>query len=291
VGGKRAGIAPIMAASPHLLVGGGHDHTNGALDRPSSSARAYTPQQLDDKPLPSLPNLPSPTLTNPDMVLPDFGDLPPMPSPDRRVRPPSISYLKDITNEDAGMRQQQSVGGQKKEKRGLMSRKMMLLRGRTYSNGVPQAQSRSSTDEQDARQGAIASSPTIQETVPSGVDWAANANRQSVSSFNSDDFAAIPAFLSRYRNGDGTEDEYTDSESPAAQRKMGYSVSIAGGADAQRKEEEEQNSAMLSRRAEQILANAKKRLNVSIGALPGMHTSVLTCDSSWRATSVAHETW
>lgn len=251
-----------MAASPHLLGGQDH-HNNGALDRPASSAaRPYTPQQLEDKPLPSLPNLPSPTLTNPDMVLPDLGDLPPMPSPDRRVRPPSISYLKDITNEDAGMRQQH---GPKKEKRGLMSRKMMLLRGRTHSNGLPQAQSPSSTLDQDAQAGAMASSPTTQETVPSGVDWATNANRQSVSSFNSDDFAAIPAFLSRYRSGDGTEDEYTDSESPAAQKKMGYSVSIAGGADAQRKaqEEDEQNSAMLSRRAEQILANAKKRLNVS----------------------------
>ena len=262
-----------MAASPHTLGGGQSNDASATLDghnassAPQRPARPYTPQQLDDKPLPSLPNLPSPTLTNPDMVLPDLGDLPPVPSPDTRVRPPSISYLKDITNEDAGMRQQQQHHGPKKEKRGLMSRKMMLLRGRTHSNGIPQAQSPAPSE-----QGHVASSsPSVQETVPSGVDWAANANtnRQSVSSFNSDDFAAIPAFLSRYRSADGTEDEYTDSESVTPQKKMGYSVSIAGGADAQRKaqEEEEQNSAMLSRRAEQILANAKKRLNVSARAI------------------------
>src|SRR5438309_443125 len=47
-----------------------------------------------EKPLPSLPQPGSPTLTNPDMVLPDhFTDAISLSSPPKATRPPSPSYL------------------------------------------------------------------------------------------------------------------------------------------------------------------------------------------------------
>lgn len=183
-----------------------------------------------------------------------------------------------------------------------MSRKMMLLRSRTASSkkDIPQStQEPPSYHEFPPRQDslaepvALASSPTIHE-VDRLAPESANSNdkRSSIgaSSVNSEEFAALPAFLSRYRSRDETEDEDTDTEKPAPPP-MGYSVSIAGGPDAERRaqeEEEERNSAMLSQRAEQILANAKKRLNLMEGNLRGARDLVqpLTTANLKRATSL-----
>lgn len=246
---------------------------------------------LSEKPLPSLP---SPTLTNPDMVLPAEVDLPALPSPPRsRGRPPSPSYLRDKTNDARGDSRSATP---KKEKRGLMSRKMLLLRSRTGSGmnvnshqqqPIPRSvpafsdmgygdygYSHSPTAETSSGDSgsAYASSPTLMDL---GNLAPEQANRPSVeekrvstggSSFNSEELAGIPSFLAKYDTTDATttDDEFPDSDSPAHQ-KYGYSVSIEGGLDAHRKqqEEDEHNSAILSKRAEQILANAKKRLNVS----------------------------
>lgn len=258
---------------------------------PMSTERSLTPQVLD-KPLPSLPGPPSPTLTNPDMVLPNAPSIHTLNSTESLQGPPSISYLRDITNQHAGARasmdheRPQQV---KKEKRGLMSRKLMLLRSRTASNRQENAQT-SPVRHEYTEETSIASSPTIQD----GDRLTAQTNqdkRSSIgaSSFNSDDYAALPAFLQKY-NKEETEDEETDTEKPAAMR-MGYSCSIAGGADAQRKAQEEadeHNSAMLSQRAEQILANAKKRLNLMEGNLRGARDLVapLTAANLKRATSL-----
>ncbi|KAL1586961.1 hypothetical protein WHR41_04055 [Cladosporium halotolerans] len=254
-----------------------------------------TPQALD-KPLPSLP---SPTLTNPDMVLPHAGSVHAPDSPESLGGPPSISYLRDITNQDAGERASMDREWQlqqpaKKEKRSLMGRKMMLLRNRPGSAKKDDAQSR---HDSPARQEfyddnpPIASSPTIHDG-DRLAPQISNDKRSSIgaSSFNSEEYeAALPAFLSRYQSREETEDELTDTEKPPAVR-MGYSCSIAGGADAQRKaqEEEEHNSAMLSQRAEQILANAKKRLNLMEGNLRGARDLVapLTAANLKRATSL-----
>jgi len=162
----------------------------------------------------------------------------------------------------------------KKEKRGLMSRKMLLLRSRTGSGmggnsqqstprSVPPAASDSASEEY-----TYGSSPILQDVgrlAPEQPDLVDHKRiSTSGSSFNSDEFAAIPSFLARYETNDGAgTDDDTDFDSPAP-KMLGYSVTIEGGMTAQRRqqEEDEHTSAMLSKRAEQILANAKKRLNV-----------------------------
>ncbi|KAK1811993.1 hypothetical protein LTR12_013609 [Friedmanniomyces endolithicus] len=227
---------------------------------------------LRDKPLPSVP---SPTLTNPDMVLPSFdGDVhASLPSPARTMkRTPSLNFFRDRMAEQQNAR----TPAPKKEKRGLMSRKMLLLRSRTGSgmtvNGGQQQQPAprsvpSDSDTFSTYNSNYASSPTLMD-VGNLAPEQVNEKRLSFggSSFNSEDYAVIPAFLAKYEATDGTttDDEMFDSDSPAPKR-YGYSVTIEGGLDAQRRQQEEaeHKSAMLSSRAEQILANAKKRLNAS----------------------------
>lgn len=226
-----------------------------------------------EKPLPSLP---SPTLTNPDMVLPSsFGEGDAR-SPSTTPSPPSPTYLKDFqhgTNdeESSQKRRMQSFNGgshdpPKREKRGLMSRKMMLLRSRNGSginaNGAhaqeptPQKQDGGMNDGTDLGRFTLeASLPVDSDSGNLAPETRSDSKRISTgaSSFNSEDFAAIPSFLRKYEAlGDTTDDDL----------EYGYSVSVEGGGEAQRKAQEEHNSAVLSRRAEEILANAKKRLNV-----------------------------
>jgi hypothetical protein len=148
-----------------------------------------------------------------------------------------------------------------------MSRKLMLLRSRTGSgssvNGTIPRSAPSGSDRASDYNSAYASSPTLMDVGNLAPEDKESKRRSTASSFNSEE--AIPAFLARYPSTDGTttDDELFDGESPLPKR-YGYSVSIEGGADAQRRqqEEDEQNSLILSKRAEQILANAKKRLNV-----------------------------
>ena len=266
--------------------------TNNLVSCEGPMERSLTPQILD-KPLPSLPAPPSPTLTNPDMVLPNAGSIYGQNSPESLRGPPSISYLRDITNQHAGARASMDYERPqpaKKEKRGLMSRKLMLLRSRTASNNKQDLSQTSPVRQDSLEETSIASSPTIQDG--DRLTPQLNQDKRSsigASSFNSDEYAALPAFLHKYKKDD-TEDEETDTERPGAMR-MGYSCSIAGGADARRKaqeEEEEHNSAMLSQRAEQILANAKRRLNLMEGNLRGARDLVapLTAANLKRATSL-----
>lgn len=252
-----------------------------------------------EKPLPSLP---SPTLTNPDMVLPDVG-VPGAPSPAASIHgPPSPSYLRHASLSSQGL-------PRKKEKRGLMSRKMLLLRSRTgsstsFAGGHHHHQQQQQqqhvrtprstpSDTPSDYHSAYASSPTLMDVgnlAPELVD----EKRLSfgASSFNSDDFvAASPNFLAKYAPVDNvsTDDELYDSESNAPQR-TGSSVGIEGGlAETRRqREEDEHNSAILSERAEQILANAKRRLNLMEGNLRGARDLVapLTAANLKRATSL-----
>jgi hypothetical protein len=282
-------MAAAMYDSSYAL--GATNHVVTCEGPRGPTERSLTPQLLD-KPLPSLPAPPSPTLTNPEFILPSGGSTRTPGSPDTLRGPPSISYLRDITNQHAGARASMESERQpvKKEKRGLMSRKLMLLRSRTASNKQENPQI-SPVRQDSLDETSIASSPTIQDN-DRLAPHASNDKRLSIgaSSFNSDDYAALPAFLSKYRSRDDTEDEETDTEKPTPIR-MGYSVSIEGGADAQRKaqeEQEEHNSAMLSQRAEQILANAKRRLNLMEGNLRGARDLVqpLTAANLKRATSL-----
>ena len=116
---------------------------------------------------------------------------------------------------------------------------------------------------------AYGSSPTLMD-VGNLAPEQPEVRRTSVggSSLDSEDMSALPQFLAKYdiKDAAGTDDEL-DSDI-ATPQKFGYSVSNESGMDAHRRqqEEDEHNSAILSKRAEQILANAKKRLNV--GCIP-----------------------
>jgi len=154
----------------------------------------------------------------------------------------------------------------KREKRGLMSRKMMLLRSRTASTGIVKEVVVPSSPERDP---AFRSSPTI-------VHMGSFAPVERVASLSStgtittdsegeDVVAQRPKFLARYEpdNASGTDEEF---EGSPTETRNGYAASdFTSNLEAHRRqnEEDEQQSAILSRRAEQILANAKKRLNVS----------------------------
>ena len=243
--------------------------------------RAMGPTNNSDDAAKPMPSLPSPTLTNPDLVLPnDQSRYHAVHSPPRytwRDRPPSPSYLREKAGAGEAHRERSGSGGstmttQKKEKRGLMSRKMMLLRSRTASSGVQQISGsqpmpRSVPSERDSQDygSAYGSSPTLMDVGNLAPEEPAQKRISTGgSSLGSDDMAALPQFLAKYAKEDvvGTDDEL-EADTPASQ-KYGYSVTIEGGLQAQRRqqEEDEHNSAILSQRAEQILANAKKRLNV-----------------------------
>ena len=250
--------------------------------------------------------LPSPTLTNPDMVLPSEMVSATRAAPQADgVRPPSLSYLREQTSGYGSEQSQSRSATPKREKRGLMSRKMMLLRSRTGSgmnvNATQQPQPSSALQHEkrttdvasEDYEGACASSPTLMDVgnlapvtpeepvdfdfeqlqpvqypaeQPQGDEGASDSD----SSVSSEVMAGIPSFLAKYEATDtATDDELFDSDSPA-HRRVAHSVSIDGSLDAHRRQQEkdEYNSALLSKRAEQILANAKRRLNVRVYILP-----------------------
>lgn len=152
----------------------------------------------------------------------------------------------------------------KKEKRGLISRKMMLLRSRTASSGFGSKAVQSASPDQDS---TYASSPTLIDVgnlAPAEPQSQRSSNGESPT--DSDDMSTLPQFLAKYEsnNMSSTDDEL---ESSPAVARYGYAASNFSGtleAERRQKEEDEQHSAILSKRAEQILANAKKRLNVRL---------------------------
>ncbi len=217
-----------------------------------------------------LPSLPSPTLTNPDMVLPNerraYAPVNSPPRHGRRDRPPSPSYLRNTTDETIRLRTSSSVGNMttpKKEKRGLMSRKMMLLRSRTTSSGMQVTTAQPAHDEFENFDSAYGSSPTLMD-VGNLAPEQDDVRRGSVgsSSIDSDDMVSLPQFLAKYESQEsGSTDEEDEALTPTEET---YEPSIGGELLEQRRqqEEDEHTSALLSQRAEEILANAKKRLNV-----------------------------
>ena len=166
-------------------------------------------QTLDSKPLPAPP---SPTLTNPDMVLPsimtvDMSDM------RQTGRPPSPSYL-------------------------VAPHKKMTIR-----------KSRGNLRTAQPPTGAFASSPTL--------EWERRLS-YAASSINSEDLEAmqIPKFATSLDSDTETLDE--DDFDIGTPSELSYGV-----AEAVRRSEAEQSSVTLMR-AELILANAKKRLNVCL---------------------------
>ena len=148
----------------------------------------------------------------------------------------------------------------------MMSRKIMQLpnhpqdTSRADTNGYPpsisSASSRGSTEERVPTKEAGNLEPPV-----AGAEELRRAS--NASSFNSDEMAGMPEYLNRFSRDGATPDDDFDGDSPAPQR-YGFAVTADTEIEAQRRQqqEDEQTSLFLSKRAELILANAKKRLNV-----------------------------
>lgn len=272
---------------------------------PAALHALHTQWTVDEhKALSHLPAPPSPTLTNPDNILPSGArDYTATTTPslgEFAPRPPSPSYLRQRRSsgtspagQHAGDRDM-GMARKDKEKLGLMSRKMMLLRSRTASNGNLRDAHRS----RNASHGSIDSDYTLPPPSPVLQDVGNLAPEQPPqqaeqlqlpereirrTSGSSSGLSGMGEFLAKYAKpeGTGSDDETVDENAPQFE---------SSEVDAQRRKQEleEYNSAVLSKRAEQILANAKKRLNVMEGNLRGARDLVapLTAANLKRATSL-----
>lgn len=256
----------------------------------------------DDEPV----QPPSPTLTNPDNILPtadrDYSNYASATTATRadftrRTRPPSPSYLRERSSnpspadEHAGDRDM----GRKDNERsgGLVSRKMLLLRSRTggtASNGNLRDARRMRNVSHDSIDSDY-TSPVLQDVGNLAPEQPAQQAEQLQlpdkelrrKSGSSSGLSGMADFLAKYAKpeGTGSDDETVDDNAPQFE---------SSEVDAQRRKQEleEYNSAVLSKRAEQILANAKKRLNVMEGNLRGARDLVapLTAANLKRATSL-----
>lgn len=255
----------------------------------NSGVTTALPQR--DKALPQLPA--SPTLTNPDYILPS-GGLSALHSPPRvSRRPPSPSYLRD----ESPSPKTAAMARKDKHPLGLMSRKMLLLRSRSSGsiNDKISPLPRSSYAAE-----FMPEEPVLQDVgnlAPEQSDYLRlpDSDRRSASGgSSSSDISGMTTFLADYGNQDSTSDDEVLEESgtsPAAPRANSIvDLEADDELDAERRkqQQEEYNSAILSKRAEQILANAKKRLNVMEGNLRGARDLVapLTAANLKRATSL-----
>lgn len=206
----------------------------------------------EDKPLPSLP---SPTLTNPDMVLPDFLPDDAVRVPTSTGRPPSPSYL--IAQH--GQKVYAGTGRTIEQN----SRKI-ITRKRTFHQRPRVSSGRSATDDNLASpmlypEAALSSSPTVNMAAgptPQNSKMAQDGWRISTgaSSINSDDWEAmqIPDFA-------GLD---SDTETLGDDLDVGTPPSETYAEDYVDKRVASEQSSVTLMRAELILANAKKRLNV-----------------------------
>ncbi|PNS19834.1 hypothetical protein CAC42_7801 [Sphaceloma murrayae] len=225
-------------------------------------------------------SLPSPTLTNPEMVLPDEAVAYITRSPPQVGRPPSPSYLLDHTGDKNVSVKSLSP----KLSLGTMSRRRGLQRATTEEDNYGHLASTSTRLGDDKRDQEETDSKWQQ---PEMQRKASFVSTSTVSL----DWDAIPDY--KYDGEDSdivTEDDggsgtatpirSARSESPAAQRRE-QSRSRSRSRSRRRAEN---SSAELSRRAELILANAKKRLNLMDQNLKGARA--LTAENLQRATSV-----
>lgn len=193
--------------------------------------------------------------------------------------------------------------GRNKEKLGLMSKKMMLLRSRTGSgHGHNGSISRSTPSQGSMRDpDFVPSSPVLQDVgnlapekaqEPEFLRLPESDRRSNSGGSSSSDISGMTAFLAKYGKPEGTSDDealYENGESPAQAKSQNNGPAESEvDAERRRQQQEEYNSAVLSKRAEQILANAKKRLNVMEGNLRGARDLVapLTAANLKRATSL-----
>lgn len=141
-----------------------------------------------------------------------------------------------------------------------MSRKMMLLRSRTASNGYGARAGQEATISPNA---FLTDMGDIGPEQYPGSKWSTDESEAE-----SEDMSGLPQFLAKYKSSARASRADDDLEGSTAVGLHEYPEStVAPVSDEDeeerlQKEKDEQASAILSKRAEQILANAKKRLNV-----------------------------
>ncbi|OCK77875.1 hypothetical protein K432DRAFT_333135 [Lepidopterella palustris CBS 459.81] len=248
--------------------------------------------------------LPSPTLTNPDMILPEstrsFS-----PSPyDHAQRPPSPSSLLYFASHSA---QTIKLASAPQGRRGPSPRTMSPpITARSSVSTLPNiAEVDATPTMRNHHDDVFASSPTLRDSILGhNMDsWEGYANRRlsnASSSVHSEDLENMkwPGF-----DGPGAFDDsgVVLDEDEDEEEHIGQLPKVANGDDdldnerwldgpAEDGDDDPYSSAALSRRAEIILANAKKRLNVMEGNLRGArHSLLITPSSSFNTLKMASE--
>ncbi|SMQ46986.1 unnamed protein product [Zymoseptoria tritici ST99CH_3D7] len=240
-----------------------------------------------------LPDPPSPTLTNssafnPDYILPTLAEeessSPPTPIFVRR--PPSPTYLWNGTREE--LAEERPIDG---NENGRLRK--MILRG-TGSNNSLKANDKGlgyrKTSSNSLRKSSslMGSSPVLRDVgnlAPEQSDFLQLPKRSSSQGSTSSNMSGMSSFLARYKTDDSDEETIDGGESPYLDD---FSENEEAFARKEQRARDEYHSAVLSTRAEQILANAKARLNVMEGNLRGARDLVapLTAANLKRATSL-----
>ncbi|KAF2151251.1 hypothetical protein K461DRAFT_280038 [Myriangium duriaei CBS 260.36] len=211
---------------------------------------------------------PSPTLTNPDMVLPDEGDAQRDGSAALSAfRPPSPTYLLeqvDMVTADHG-------DPVRKKSLGSMSQRQGLQRATT-------------ADDNPHIPGSFVEEQEQQEM--SKPRWEQRPIQRSVSILSTStislDLDAIPEY--KYDDGESESDIFTLDGTVTPTRSTAGDFEPNGSRPVSGRRTSEKFSAELSRRAELILANAKKRLNLMDKNLKGARA--LTAENLQRAASL-----
>lgn len=189
---------------------------------------------------------PSPTLTNPDLVLPNDSNLSDVSSPSRTSPPPSPTYLLERRDQYAKYIEE----SQKPRTRAKFQ--YLVARGRADMG-----------NHRASHEGmALASSPVLGHT---DEEYGMNLrptllrNASSVSSINT---AALDAIESIQGDEESEAETLDDDESGNVTPTAPTFSHQLDQPKQQASDHAEESYAELSRRAEVILANAKKRLNV-----------------------------
>ncbi|KAF2131770.1 hypothetical protein P153DRAFT_286715 [Dothidotthia symphoricarpi CBS 119687] len=236
----------------------------------------------------------SPLLSDAGMILPDFGDnhlRSESPHP-HFERPPSLPTLDAVY----GHSRSSSLAGTVPILDSVPAnrrRSSQPSRFTSVSSGSHSNSSLSTLRKMSAPEGicndALASSPTAHDALPRST-WDEDDRRISVASSSvlSEDFENWPGFDSHGGfddSGVDLEDQEDHHHSPSTKNNQGDEAGAErtpGGRTSGSSDDEDDpySSAALSRRAEIILANAKKRLNVMEGNLRGARESLVVSPTS-----------
>ncbi|GAM82119.1 hypothetical protein ANO11243_000980 [Dothideomycetidae sp. 11243] len=227
------------------------------------------------------PSPPSPTLTNPDMVLPEDGDtafastaLP------HGARPPSPSYLL------GQIESANNATGTHKKSLGSMSKRQGLQRADTADDNFQLPGSLA-----DSSISRLSPAPTQELKDTNEPRWEKPQAQRAISIISTSTISLDLDAIPEYKYDDSESDIFTDfpgSGSVTPTRSMSGEFGKVTDRPTSTRRTSEKFSAELSRRAELILANAKKRLNLMDQNLKGARA--LTAENLQRATSLhAHE--